>query len=446
MKAITFLEVPRIVGARIGRSASASNFLWLAGDRGIRLLVGIVVGVWSARYLGKANFGIFNYVLGLTAMFMAPTPLGMEGLAVREIIQHPKRAGTSLGTVILFRAMASVVLSICCLTVLTLWLRPHDSLSFILAAYLVVGGIMQSLESGELLFQARTEMRRLVVPRFALFGLINVIKVALIINHFSLIWFGALTGFEMVMGGLITLTFLKRLLGDGGPMGIDWKWGQELLKQSWPLAIGAVAVIVYMKIGPIILGHYFDDASLGAYYAGIRIPDAAGFLPMILASSMLPGLMRRGPLSGENYREGLLHYFRINALMGYCICIPLSVGAPLIIHRLYGNTYAEAAPIMAVFVWSLLFIFMGVARGQHLINERMTTLPLFFSILTLAVNLGFNMVLIPRNGLIGAALATVLSQFCAGVACSFLFPRIWWVGRYQLLALATPWLALRRPS
>ena len=100
---------------------------------------------------------------------------------------------------------------------------------------------------------------------------------------------------------------------------------------------------------------------------------------------------------------------------------------------------AEAAPILAVYVWSLLFAFLGVARGQHLLNELLTHLPLWFSGFGLAVNLVACVVLIPRFGAMGAAVSTVISSFASAFLSSFIHPKTRTVGRQQWVALLTPW-------
>jgi Na+-driven multidrug efflux pump len=101
---------------------------------------------------------------------------------------------------------------------------------------------------------------------------------------------------------------------------------------------------------------------------------------------------------------------------------------------------------MMVYVWSLVFAFLGVARGAYLLNERFTRLALFFSVTGLVVNLVCNWLLIPRLGVMGAAIATVLSYSISVLFSSFLIPSMRNVARLQCLALISPWMALRRDT
>ena len=46
-----------------------SNFAWLSGDKLIKLVLGLIVGIWVARYLEPVNFGILTFWLTLLGFF-----------------------------------------------------------------------------------------------------------------------------------------------------------------------------------------------------------------------------------------------------------------------------------------------------------------------------------------------------------------------------------------
>jgi PST family polysaccharide transporter len=423
---------------RLRNSKAAHNFGWLVADRGVRLMVGVVVGSWVARYLGKQDFGLLSYSLALVAIFGALIPLGMDALVVREIIQHPRTGGRWIGTVVGFRAAAAATATLLGISMI-LVLRPGEQRAWIMVGLLSVGMLFQALESGELWFQAHTKMRQLVVPRLVLFLLMNCLKVAAVLNGAGVIWFSGLTAVEQTLSGGITWMIVRNSLGRENRLLFEAKLGWRVLRHSWPLALSALTAILYMKLSQLVLGGLMGDATLGIYAAAIRIPEAATFLPMVLASSLLPSLLRSRAESPQAYRAARLRFFRINALMALAICLPVSLAAPWIIRVLFGPSYSEAGPILAVYVWSLLFIFLGVARGQHLLNELYTQLPLWFGGLGLLVNLVACLLLIPRYGAMGAAVGTVLSQFVAAFLSSFIHPKTRSLGREQWLAMMTPW-------
>lgn len=423
---------------RIRRSPAGQNFGWLAVDRGVRLVVGLLVGSWVARYLGQAGFGLLSYALAFVGIFSALAPLGMDALAVREIIRAPEQGGRWIGTVIGFRALAALVFALlgCALIVV---LRPHDVQAWSLVALLSMGAIFQALDSGELWFQAKTQMRRLVMPRLLLMLGMNALKIYAILRGAGVIWFAAFTALEQVIGGALTWLFVRRSLGADNRPFFETARGYALLRECWPLAVSALAVVLYMKLSQLVVGQLLGDASLAIYAAAIRIPEAALFLPVILSSSLLPSLLRSRAQGVHAYRVARLRFLRMHALLALAICVPVCLGAPWIIHFLYGDAYRDAAPVMAVYTWSLLFVFLGVARAQHLLNERQTHLPLWYSVLGLLVALVGCFVLIPRWGPMGAAAATVIAQLVSAFLSSFIHPTTHEIGREQWRALLTPW-------
>jgi PST family polysaccharide transporter len=429
--------LPSRLNARLAARPAAGNFVWLAMDKGVRFLIAVVIGSWSARYLGKANFGLLNFAMPIVAVFASIAPLGMEALVVRQLIQEPDKAGRWLGTVMGFRTGAATLFALSALGVA--WLqRPGDAASLGITAILAAGMALQALEGGELYFQARIEMRRLIFPRLGLSVFINLVKVGFILQGMSVYWFAGLTALEQAASGLLTLWLMRRALGSGQRLQFEFQRGWTLLKECWPLAISALTVILYMKTSQLVMNSRLSNADLGIFGAAIRIPDAFGFLPAILASSLLPGLLRSRAQGDVVYFNQLQRFFRINALVGYFVCLPLSLGSFLVVRLLFGPAYSDSGAVMAIYTWGLFFSFQGVARGQHLLNLRLVRLSLLFSVVGLFVSLGLNFLLIPRWGTMGAAAATAVANLSCSILTSFLVAPTRRIGRMQLMALATP--------
>jgi len=85
-----------------------------------------------------------------------------------------------------------------------------------------------------------------------------------------------------------------------------------------------------------------------------------------------------------------------------------------------------------------LFVFLGVARTQYLINEGLIRFSFFTTALGAIVNVGLNLTLIPQYEGIGAAIATVVSYGVSGYFSSFVYPRLFETGIMQSKALIAP--------
>src|SRR6056297_2466288 len=70
---------------------SIKNSSWLFFDHIPRIVVGFVIGIWIARYLGPANLGLLDYSIAFFSLFAALSSLGLSGIVVRELVREPDK-------------------------------------------------------------------------------------------------------------------------------------------------------------------------------------------------------------------------------------------------------------------------------------------------------------------------------------------------------------------
>ncbi len=93
------------------------------------------------------------------------------------------------------------------------------------------------------------------------------------------------------------------------------------------------------------------------------------FVPTALASSVLPALLRARQHNAAEYARRQQQYYDLSAAVAYALSVPVALVAPWVVRVAYGAEFAAAGPILAVHIWSSVFVFLGVARGQWLVNE-----------------------------------------------------------------------------
>src|ERR1700759_2088854 len=74
------------------------NTGWMFAEKGLRLVSGLFVGAYVARYLAPAHYGLLNYAVSLVAFCSSISGLGLDQILVRELTRHPDRKTTILGT------------------------------------------------------------------------------------------------------------------------------------------------------------------------------------------------------------------------------------------------------------------------------------------------------------------------------------------------------------
>ena len=98
---------------------------------------------------------------------------------------------------------------------------------------------------------------------------------------------------------------------------------------------------------------------------------------------------------------------------------------------LYGNVYAGAYEALIFNVWNGIFISQALARGIWLVSENLQKYRLYNNIFAVSLNVVANLVLIPKYGISGAAVATLLTQ---GLG-TWVFPFVWKPMRASNLAM-----------
>ena len=93
-----------------------------------------------------------------------------------------------------------------------------------------------------------------------------------------------------------------------------------------------------------------------------------------------------------------------------------------------------------IHIWASIFVFLGVASGRWFIIENLQRFTLINTSIGAILNVGLNLIFIPKFGLIGAAYATLISY---GIA-AYLMNSIWKVSRSNFFMLSKSLLLFRK--
>jgi PST family polysaccharide transporter len=434
------------VFARPGVRAAANNFRWLVAEKLARLMFTAIVGLWVARYLGPVRFGTLNYCMAWVTLFGVIPELGLEAVVKRHLISQPKEESAVLATTVMLR-LAAVLVAGASLALVT-WLFVDNAVERRLMAILGLLLFQPVWLSWDHWFQARLWARVSVLAQAGAYAIGALLRIAMILWHAPITAFAVVAVLESACAGMI-LIGLARNKG----LRLEWRsasltWCRDLLTQSWPLLLSGMAVLIYMRIDAVMLRNMAGEKAVGVYTAAVRLSEIGYFLPVAMASSLLPALLRQRATDRTNYEASFQRYYDLSAGCAYALALPMALMAPWIIQLAYGAAYREAAPVLAVHAWANLFVFIGVARGQFLVNEGLTGFYLAATAAGALTNIVLNLILIPRIGAIGAATATVVSQATAAWISSYLHPAARVAAASQTRALLLPingWRYFLRP-
>jgi len=390
------------------RARLIANLNWLLLDNIFRLVAGVLVGVWIARYLGAEQYGLLNYVLAFVSLFGAVAKLGFDRVVVRDLVRQPEKVGEILGTVFWLKLFAGIIAFISCIAI-GLYAKSGDEQFVFLVAVVAVGMLFNAVDSYDIYYQVHLKSKRVVVPRSMAFLIFTAYKCALIIWAYPIEYFAAAYGLELALGGLLIAWNYYR---DG--MGkVKWAFDrtilQSLLKDGWPLILTTALVALHTRIDQVMLGNMLDDAAVGVFSVAVRLSEIWLFVPMLLVQSLTPYLLRLKEKDEAHYHARMIQLYSVMFWSGTFVgVLTLLYGEKLVV-LLFGEEYRAAFIPLVWIIWTGVFKSQAVAASIWMVGENTQKHRLILNLIGVAMNIGLNMVLIPEYGLSGAAFASLLS-------------------------------------
>ncbi|WP_229221452.1 flippase [Dyadobacter endophyticus] len=396
------------------------NILWLSFDKASRLLIGMVVGIWVARYLGPSQWGELNYSLAIISILVAIANLGMDGFLVKEIVSSPDKRNEILGTAFITRLILIPLGLIA--AALYLYLLDSPVNSYYILALLSPSFLIAPLDVIDLDFQSRLQSKLTVVSKNLGYFVGAAIKVYFLYSQKSLLWFAAAVGIETVFSYLFLVFNYQRKQSI-----LRWSFSKsragELLRAGWPFMISNIAVILYMRVDQLMIGSLAGKVELGLFSSAVKVTDIFVFIPIAVSGSYLSTLVKvKKEASDLIFIEKIHHFFVWMARLSILIAVSVSFFSSQIVEILYGSQYSGASAILIVHIWALVPMFLGVAAGQYLVIENLQQYNVYKTGIGLLLNVLLNLLLIPKMGALGAATATLVSYYVSAIFSNFLFP------------------------
>ena len=367
-------------------------------------VLALVAVVAIGNALGDSRFGQMQTAITYTALVGAITDIGFTALYVREGAREPHRLPSyfnNVASVKLFLIAVSLPLLAACL-----WFSGIESLLLPAFALLVLSGYSLLLRSSLYALQQLNFEVAEIVPETAV-----ILGLALVGSRihggpgFFLWAYAASSGFATVY--FVVVLLAKRIVKP------RWELDAELLRR-WvragiPLAITYVLTTVYFKLDVPILQHNRSYAEVGWYTFAYRPFEALLFIPATLRTVMFPVLAiyyRNAPnrvlASAEKFFKGL-------AVIGWPITVGLFLLAPQFID-IISSQFPESGASLRILALAIVFMFVDNTFAAVLNAIDRQKLFAYVALSGLVLNLGLNLVLIPKYGYIGASWATVVTE------------------------------------
>lgn len=385
---------------------------WLLADKVVRLAISLPVTLYSARYFGVSGFGKLNYSLAFVAMFTALASAGIDRVVTRDLVRFPDRTDEILGSAFLLKAVSGAVALLLCIAS-ALALGPADHESLVITAVLSATLVMQCAGVVPLWFQSQTQPKPTVVSNVLALCIASGARILVMATGGSIVAFASIAVLELVIATLANFVAFNSRGKRLRDFRVDAGLVLTMLKDSWPLLVSALAIVLYMRVDVIMLQHLAGADAVGTYTAAAKLSEVWYTLPIFLATSAFPTLIRLRERDPAEFLVKLRRFYFLLAWLAIGISLPLSLASGPAVALLYGSGYGQAAPVLAVHLWSSVAVFLGIGSSQYLLIENLQAIAMYRTCIGLVVNVALNLAWIPSHGALGAAWATLFSYFAA---------------------------------
>lgn len=414
-----------------------SNAGWLFGNKILGMTLGLLVGVWLARYLGPEQFGLYSYAFAYVTLFMPIALLGLDDIVIRNIVRDPTCRDETLGSCFALKLLAGFLLFVCLISSIAL-LRPDNDAAQRMIWIMAIGSVFQAFTTVEHWFYSQVQSKYIVWAQSGSFIVCSVVRIVFIVIGAPLYIFAWVVVAESCIASCGVLALYLTTGNKIATWQIKYSRCRELLRESWPLMFSSMMMMLYMRIDQVMLGNMVSSKEVGVYSVAVRLAEVWLAIPAVIFSSVFPSIIEARRMGDDIYYSRLQKLYNVMVLVNYTVAIPVTLLASLVVNILYGAEYVAAGPMLAVLVWANLFSSLELARSSFLTTMSWTKLNFITLLLGAIANIILNYFLIPLYGGMGSAIASCISYWLAAHGTCFLFKPLHRTGNMLTKALAYP--------
>lgn len=168
-----------------------------------------------------------------------------------------------------------------------------------------------------------------------------------------------------------------------------------------------------------LIGFFLTQQEVGWYFIAVMIAERLLYLTHAAGTVLLPAAARF-----EEQRKKTPLIIRLNLLIIFIGALILAVVSPFIIPAVLSRQYQNSVLPLIVYLPGVIAITLPKVLAADLAARGVPQYNFIVSAVNFSVNLVLNLLLIPRIGIIGAALSSTISYAVAAVLISYFYKRL----------------------
>ena len=396
--------------------------------------------VWQlilARALGETLYGVYGTVGAFNAVGSALVIFGMGPILIRDVARRPDLAGRYLTVTLILQTGLGLLAY--ALVNGAAFITGYDA---VIRAYLLLAAFSLIVDIwGTMAHDVLLARERMVIASALGVGYIAVLMMvaglALALGAGLMGVYAATIGAGLLRSAAYWWAIRREGVRLEGPF--DRDIARALLTGGAPLALSAFLALAYQHADKLMTTRFIGDTAQTGYLtaAFIIIFGVVELLNTTVLTATYP-LMARAHGQGEalGFMVEKLAFFTL--VIGLALALGVTLFAPALIGPLFGASYAPTADALRVLIWYAAANMAGNIFAQALIAQDRGRLLLGVRAAGLTLNIILNALLIPRIGIVGAALASLGAELLTLAALTAAFHAEGW--SWRRLAPRLGWL------
>lgn len=398
------------------KNKTIANAGWIIVCKIVQSILGVIISMLTARYLGPSNFGLINFAASVVAFVTPLTTLGLGYVIVQELLYSPESEGKIVGTSFVMSLFSSML---CIGGVITFSIisDPNDTEAIIVCALYSLLLFAKAFEIVQYWFQAKLLSKYSSIVSLIAYFLISVYKIFLLATNKSIYWFAVSNAIDHLIIGITLLYICKKKCKQR--FEFDFSCAKKLFRKSKYFIVSSMMVTIFAQMDKIMLKFMIGEEATGIYSAAYACAGVTSFIFAAIIDSMRPAIIENKKRNESTYEKSMCGLYSIIICFSLLQSLLMTVCASPLISILYGNEYEASITILRLIVWYTTFSYLGAARSVWILAEEKQQYLWIINLTGAILNVVLNMVLIPIWGVEGAAIATVITQLCTNFVIGF---------------------------
>lgn len=400
----------------------AHNTAWMTVASVGQKIISFVYFTILARSIGVENTGKYFFALSFTTIFVVFVDLGLNNVLIREGAREKSKLQQYLSSVLFTKIFLGGLSYLAVFWAINLMGYPVETKHLVYLSgltmlfdslHLSIYGVLRAL--GNLKYEA------LAITASQLLTLI--LGTSFLYLRMPLIYLIA----AFTIPSFINVCYAGGVLYHNYQIKLKPRWDKEVMKFfgriAVPFALAAIFARVYSYADSILLSKLSGDAAVGWYSIPYKITYAFQFIPLALVAALYPKFSEY--FAHDKQKLTLVYEQGIKYLLLVVMPVALGIGilAKPIILSLYTPEYLNSVLPLQILLAGLVFSYISFPIGAFLNACNRQATQTFIVFVVMVLNIASNWFLIPRYGVIGAAVSALVGNFLLTV-CGYAIARL----------------------